>query len=254
MPHHTVAISFTLDQPLAGGKISNMKDKLVILELFSHETEAAVAKGEVVRLCGNHELMLLQHYFYLTNFNDPESFAYELKGEIARDDVLASYTGGERLYTHACLRSAIREIFVGEIETARLRLKISKIDLFQLSDNINKIFRESVEKDELKRHPIFHVGRDRGGSDPVGGIFWSDFSSVCSSEEACEIPQIFGHTPTRKNEVKTAHGLKLIDVDAGMCRVYGGERVYLEISPEGDLLQHSKGPSEWKTKLLGKIC
>jgi hypothetical protein len=177
---------------------------------------------------------------------------YELKEEILRGDVRASYTDGERLYTHAGLRSAIREAIVGEIETARLRLKISKIDLFQLSDHINRIFRESVEKDNLKRHPIFHVGRDRGGYDPVGGIFWCDFSSLSPSVEAWEIPQIFGHTPTGKSGVKTAHGLKLIDVDAGMCRVYGGERVYLEISSEGDLLQQSKALSKWKTKLLGK--
>ena len=86
------------------------------------------------------------------------------------------------------------------------------------------------------------------------GIFWCDFSSVSNSEEAWTIPQVFGHTPTKKNEVKTAHGLSLIDVDAGMCRVYGGERVYLEITSDGDLLQQSKVLLKWKTKLLGKMC
>ena len=33
----------------------------------------------------------------------------------------------------------------------------------------------------------------------------------------------------------------LIDVDAGMCRVYGGNRVYLEMTPGGEMIQHSKG-------------
>jgi len=217
------------------------------------QKEAVVAKGEVIRLCGNHELMLIQHYFYFTNFSDPESLAYELKEEIVRGDVRASYTDGERLYTHAGLRSAIREVLVDELEDEKPKLKTSRIDLFLLLNHINKIFRESVEKDDLKRHTIFHVGRDRGGIDPVGGIFWSDFSSVCSSEEAWGIPQVFGHTPTRKNELRTAHGLKLIDVDAGMCRVYGGERVYLEITPEGHLLQHSKALLEWTKTLLRGI-
>jgi hypothetical protein len=85
----------------------------------------------------------------------------------------------------------------------------------------------------------------------VGGIFWNDFSSITPSLEAATIPQIFGHTPTRKNEVETAQGLKLIDVDAGMCEVYGGARVYLEITPGGQLLQHSKTLSQWKTRPLG---
>ncbi|MGC9975529.1 MAG: metallophosphoesterase [Syntrophales bacterium] len=216
------------------------------------QKEAAVANGQVVRLCGNHELMLIQNLFYYANFNDPKSFLDGLKNEIARGDVRASYTDGERLYTHAGLRSAIREILVDEMRRTKPKLKTDKIDLFLLSDHINRIFVESVEKDDLERHPIFHVDAVRGGNDPVGGIFWCDFSSISPSMEAWKIPQIFGHTPTGKNEVKTAHGLKLIDVDAGMCRVFGGERVYLEITPEGHLLQHSKALSKWTTRLLRK--
>lgn len=216
------------------------------------QKEATVAKGEVIRLCGNHELMLLQHCLRYVNFDDPESLAYELKKEILQGNVRASYTDGERLYTHAGLRSAIREVLVDELKDEKPKLKTSSIDLLLLSDHINKIFRKSVEKDDLKRHPIFHVGRDRGGHDPVGGIFWCDLSSISPPVEAWEIPQIFGHTPTRKSGVKTVHGLKLIDIDAGMCRVYGGQRVYLEILPEGHLLQHSKTLSKWTATLLGK--
>ena len=37
------------------------------------QKEAADAKGEVIRLCGNHELMLLQNNFRYVNFNDPAS-------------------------------------------------------------------------------------------------------------------------------------------------------------------------------------
>ncbi|MCX5814140.1 MAG: hypothetical protein NT178_16595 [Proteobacteria bacterium] len=52
--------------------------------------------------------------------------------------------------------------------------------------------------------------------------------------------------------MKAARGLKFIDIDAGMCRVYGGRVVYLEITPKGDLLQHSKALTKWTTKMLGK--
>jgi hypothetical protein len=70
------------------------------------------------------------------------------------------------------------------------------------------------------------------------------------SEKACDIPQIFGHTPTGKNELKTAHELKLINVDAGMYRLYGGRMVYLEITSEGVLIQHSKKSGDWTMTVL----
>jgi hypothetical protein len=214
------------------------------------QKEARASKGEVIRLCGNHELMLLQHYFRFVNFDDPESLIVELREEIARGDVLASYSDGERLYSHAGLRSAIREMLADEMEPAKPPSKTREIRVDRLSDQINRIFRESVEKQDLDRHPIFHVGRERGGRDPVGGLFWCDFSTISPSAEAWVIPQIFGHTPTGQKGVKTAQGLKLIDVDAGMCRVYGGARVYLEITPEGDVFQHSKTLSGWTATAL----
>jgi len=213
------------------------------------QKEAAVVRGEVIRLCGNHELMLLQNDFSLADFSYPESFVDMLKDEIARGDVRASYTDGERLYTHAGLRSVIREILVNEMRSSKPKLEESEIDLFLLSDRINQLFIDSIKKADFE-HPIFHVDSIRGGDDPVGGIFWCDFRSISPSMGAWKIPQIFGHTQTRKNGVNTAKGLKLVDVDAGMCYVYGGKRVWLEITPEGHLLQHSKARSKWTTKRL----
>lgn len=209
------------------------------------QKEAVGAGGEVIRLCGNHELMLLQNNFFYANFNDPKSLRDELKDEIARNDVGASYTDGERLYTHAGLRSAIREALIAEMGPIKSKVPRKNIALHRLSDHINSVFRKAVEKNDLDQHPIFHVGPERGGDDAVGGIFWCDFSTLSPSLEASLIPQIFGHTQTRQNGVQTAQGLKLIDVDAGMCRVYGGARVYLEITEQGDVLQHSKALSKW---------
>ena len=214
------------------------------------QQEAPDAKCEVMRLCGNHELMLLQHNFSYVNFTDPESLIVELKEEISRGDLRASYYDGERLYSHAGLRSAIREILLDEMKSTKPKSQSAKMNLFLLSDHINRIFKESVEKNDLDRHPIFHVPSERGGNAPVGGIFWCDFSSISPSVEAWIIPQIFGHTPSRKNGLNTAHGLRLIDVDAGMCRFYGGARVYIEITHEGNLIQHSKSLSKWVTTPL----
>jgi hypothetical protein len=214
------------------------------------QKQAALSKGVVVRLCGNHELMLLQGNFHYANFDDPESLVHELREEIARGDVRASYTDGDWLYTHAGLRSAIRKALTDEIRAEEPELQGGKIDLATLSNHINKVFRNSVEKDGLDRHPIFHVGIDRGGDHRVGGIFWCDYASINPSVEAWHVAQIFGHTPTRENGVKSAHGLKLIDVDAGICRVYGGKRVYLEITPKGSLMEHSKVDSEWQRRML----
>jgi hypothetical protein len=213
------------------------------------QKEAAVVRGEVIRLCGNHELMLLQKDFRYANFNDPEAFVDRVRNEIAGGGLRAAYTDGERLCTHAGLRSAIREILVNEMRSSKPKLEESEIDLFLVSDHINKIFIDSVKNADFE-HPIFHVDSIRGGHDPVGGIFWCDFRSISPSIQAWKIPQIFGHTPTSKNGVRTAKGLKLVDVDAGMCHVYGGKRVWLEITPEGHLLQHSKARSKWTTKLL----
>ena len=210
------------------------------------------SSGTVVRLCGNHELMLLQGDYRFADFNDPKSLAQELKEEIAEGLVSASYTDGERLYTHAGLRSIIRKLLLQELKAEIPTIDIHEIDLFMLSEHINRILRESVEKNALELHPVFHVAPDRGGQDPVGGIFWGDFSSIADSRGAWHIPQIFGHTPTGENKVKSARGLTLINVDGGMSPIYGSKRVYLEITPEGNLVQHSKSRKNWTAKFLGK--
>jgi hypothetical protein len=179
------------------------------------QQEARDGGGLVVRLYGNHELMPLQGNLFYVNFVDPDSLLSELTEEIAGGNVQAPYSDGEWLYTHAVLRSAIRRALMAEMGAIETNAKKGSIDLDRLSEHINRIFRQSVEKDDLERHPIFHVGPERGGDNDVGGIFWCNFSKISPSIEAWTIPQIFGHTPTRQNRVQTAQGLKLIDVDGG---------------------------------------
>ena len=71
----------------------------------------------------------------------------------------------------------------------------------------------------------------------------------CHSQ-SWDVPQVFGHTPARESTLRHAHGLKLINVDAGMFELYGGHRVYLEITADDTLVQHSKDGGRWSRKEL----
>lgn len=209
------------------------------------QEQAAAAGEKVIRLCGNHELMLLQGQYYYTNFSDQAGLAAQLREEILVGKVFASYTDGTRLYTHAGLRSRIREA----VEDGSHAGSGSGV-LKELSDKLNDIFVESLKTGDLKTHPIFHADIVRGGSHEIGGIFWGDYSLIIGSENAYDIPQVFGHTPTQKNGVEHSHGLKLIDIDAGMYEGYGGHRVYLEIDRKGVVIEHSLKSGKWGRKEL----
>lgn len=63
------------------------------------QQEAAAVGGEVVRLRGNHELMLLQRNFHYADFSDPDSLRRELKEEITAGKLRAACTDATRLYT-----------------------------------------------------------------------------------------------------------------------------------------------------------
>lgn len=208
-------------------------------------------EGKVVRLCGNHELWLLQGKFKYANFHHPEVLTEELKAEISRGQVTAAYTDGRRLFTHAGLRSRLREELMSGIAPDELPVAPGDIDLRVLVEHLNELFRGCVKSRQLHHHPIFYVGAERGGSDPFGGIFWGDYSQISESEGAWEIPQVFGHTPSRKDKVQHNWNLTLINVDAGMCDHYGGFHVYLEIDPKGNVIEHSKTKrGTWKKTVL----
>ena len=215
------------------------------------QSEALECGGQVVRLCGNHELMLLQGDYGYANFPAPESLAWETRDEILAGKIVASFSDGSRLYTHAGLRSAIRHAVESQDAPAKAGADTPRDRLNRLSARLNAIFLSSLRAGDLESHPIFHVGRERGGRHDIGGIFWGDYTRICASEAAYDIPQVFGHTPTGRSCVAHDRALKLIDVDAGMCQVYGGNRVYLEIAPGGEIVQHARGGAGWSRKVLG---
>lgn len=216
------------------------------------QKEAVATSGAVVRCCGNHELMLLQGDLTYINFKYPRALAAEFRDEIDRGVLQAAYTDGERLYTHAGLRSIVRTALVKEIRRAHPSKARSTIGVNSLADHINAVFRRAVKEGRQRGpdHCIFWVGPERGGADEVGGIFWCDFTSIAPSERAWDVAQVFGHSPSWKPAFLHARGLKLIDVDAGMCKVYGGHRVYLEIAADGSLFQHNKEGAHWRMQQL----
>ena len=98
---------------------------------------------------------------------------------------------------------------------------------------------------------MFWVDDTRCGTDPVGGIFWCDFVPFTPSDPPWDVPQVFGHTASGRPTLRRARGLKLIDVDAGMCACHGGNRAYLEIRADGRIVQHAKKGTRWTSKILG---
>lgn len=213
------------------------------------QTQAATVGGQVVRLCGNHELLLLQGDWRYTNFADQDGMKRQLAEEILGGKLLAAYTDGTRLYTHAGLRTSIRE----KVEAGAPVASERKV-LQHLADRLNRVFVAALKTGDIKTHAIFHVDKERGGRHEVGGIFWGALALLEGSLHAYDVAQVFGHTTTRKSGVKHSHGLQLIDVDAGMFIGYGGNRVYLEIDASGALAEHALKQGKWRRTVLPEKC
>ena len=215
------------------------------------QQEAPNMGSQVVRCCGNHELMLLQECYDFADFSGPEALADEFREEIARGLLQAAYTDGVRLYTHAGVRTRVHDLLAQEMGGPP---RSGPAHLKALAAHINTIFQAAVAENrcETANHCLFWIERARGGRDAVGGVFWCDFPALAGSEGASVIPQVFGHTPSRKSGFSLARGLRLINVDAGMCKVFGGHRVYLEITEDGTTIQHSKHGSVWRATRLGQ--
>jgi hypothetical protein len=219
------------------------------------QTQAVAHASRVVRCCGNHELMLLQDDHMYVNFRDPSGMATQFRCEVADGLLQAAYTDGVRLYTHAGARTVVYDRLVAEIREEHRSGRSQRVRLEAVADHINTVFRNAVAEQRCDRdeHCMFWVDAARGGDDEVGGIFWCDYANMVSSAGAWRVPQVFGHTPSGRSDLDHARGLTLINVDAGMCQVYGGHTVYLEITAEGETVQHSQRGTRWSSKVLRAV-
>ena len=216
-----------------GDVIDRGPDSMGVYRLLEKlQLEAPRTGGAVVRLLGNHELALLQGEPYMTDVPDWRNFQRMLQKDVLEGKVRGAYAGQGYLFTHAGIRSEIREYLLegrrfgeGEDITPALASRINGI-LIKAVKNKNfsdRIFRE--------------------GDYPVGGIFWT--RGVFSSENASKVAQVFGHTIGK--DIRRSPSERRVDIDVGIhcnrTRAYltlrGGKPIAHKIPKDVELLIRS---------------
>jgi hypothetical protein len=229
-----------------GDVIDRGPDSLDCYNYLKQIQKQALKKGgAVVRLCGNHELNLLQGDYgeAKKDIKNPEKVAGAIKKDVLSGDIKAAHTDGCWLFTHAGLRSEVRKLLLKEMGS-----NVKDVDLVKLVGYINDRFVSLVKKGELEGHPLLWVDPKRGGNDKVGGIFWGDWSLISPSVQANEIPQVFGHTPTGNKEINVSLYSGLINIDTGLC--FGGNLSFLEITADGVLFRHMMKNKKWTSSKI----
>jgi len=212
----------------------------------SIQEQAIKSDRKVIRLLGNHELMLLQGDYSFANFQKPEELAKILKEEVAERKVQAAWTDGEHLFSHAGVRTQLRQWLEGST-TKSFNEQFSSERLSRIADAANDVLMKAAVSSDCEG-PLFYIDSTRGGQDPFGGIFWGGGENLVGSANAFEMLQVFGHTPTRKPAFQIERGLNLINIDCGMWTGYGGNCGYLEITPKGELIEHTKARDSMQFK------
>ncbi len=182
---------------------------------------------KVIRLLGNHELMLLQGNYGFANYWFPSLFASTIKKDILAGRVQLAYFDNKRLYTHAGLRSKIRNILIEEIKEKK---KLKKVTTADITNYLNEVLKEAVKNNNFT-HPIFDASVLRGGENSVGGPLWEDIKGLMGSKRARRIPQVIAHNPPRGNDspIRITPSMRIINVDAGLCKNYGGNQAFVKI-------------------------
>ena len=98
-----------------GDVIDRGPDSRGAIRLLRRLQQESSALGAVVRLRGNHELLLLKKKSRCAGFPNPNELREELRLEVKDGNLLAAYTDGGRLYTRAGPRSGVLDALYGEI-------------------------------------------------------------------------------------------------------------------------------------------
>ncbi|NGX48542.1 MAG: Bis(5'-nucleosyl)-tetraphosphatase, symmetrical [Candidatus Anoxychlamydiales bacterium] len=217
---------------------------------FLQKLQEKANPRQIIRLLGNHELMLLQGDYRFANYPEPEKLAKEIKKDILAGKVQLSYFDDMRLFTHAGLRSSIKTHLISEIKEKK---KIENVSEQDITNYMNELLKEAVKKDKYD-HPIFRVSESRGGEHEIGGPLWDDVSDLMKSVHARDIPQVIAHNPPRRYSddapIRITDSLRLINVDAGLCEDYGGHKAYVKIRKNSDLEVLEKIEGIWKNRVL----
>jgi hypothetical protein len=234
------------------------RESMVFLRKLQKKAEK---KGsQVIRLLGNHEWMLLQGKDFYANFSDPKKLAEEIREDILLGRIRLAYHDGERLYTHAGVRTKVREEIRSKIAIER-QCHISEVSHKDVATSLNESIMEMARQDNFPDEDILGwVGKERGGMDLVGGPLWGDDQPLKGSPRALkECPQVIAHNPPlakRKEAIDYDEETGFLNVDAGLCEIYGGNRAYVTIEDPVSLDQHvvihEKKEGEWKEREIFK--
>jgi hypothetical protein len=217
------------------------------------QEQAPSQGGKVIRLLGNHELMVLEKDYSFVNFANPEQLSEKMKKDILSKKLQLAYCDGTRLYTHAGMRTQIKELLIEEIrQKYPLRDRVDdQVSLQEIADYLNELLIIAVRENDFT-HPVFRAGRSRGGKFPIGGVLWEDVSQMMQSKNARDVPQIIAHNPplyAKDRPIRITDSMRLINVDAGLCKRYGGHNAFVEIQ-NGNCTIHEKVDSVWRETIL----
>ncbi|MBU2101875.1 MAG: UTP--glucose-1-phosphate uridylyltransferase, partial [Candidatus Omnitrophica bacterium] len=227
------------------------KSRETYLFLAQLQQQARVAGGEVVRLLGNHELMVLQGFFGFTNFDNPSELAERIQQDILDGSVKAAYVFGDRLFVHGGLRSKIRTMIVEEIVKEK-SIANDKVAPEQIAEKLNQLLIAAAKKNDFS-HTMFDIDKMRGGKAEVAGIFWNDFKYLQNSTGARAVKQIVGHSPEGRKGARGQYtdSLGAINIDAGLSEWFGGNQIFLEIDNNKITIFNRNHKGTWNEKVLG---
>lgn len=203
-------------------------ESFLLLEIL--QSEARKKGGDVMRLLGNHELMLFQETWRYRNYPEPDQLAGIIKRAILEGDIQAAAYLCGWVFVHGALRLAMVERFQ---EAASKRQEPFQEALVK---EMNATLKSAVAAGDFS-HDIF----------TNKGIFWARYEENLRDQSSHQIRQVFGHTPGDGIRASDTRGRICIDI--GLC--FGGNPAYLKFSG-GKAIAVEKGPGGWKERVIAE--
>lgn len=214
-----VAGSDTLVQT---GDMVDRGPKSVEAHEFLAELQEMAAKGggQVVRLVGNHELLLLSGNFALADHYDPVELAAKIRMEVLFGRMRGAFAQQAYLFTHGGLRSRIRRHLLG---TGNAASSVHTTEI--LAERISQVLVRAVRGKDFS-DPCFSYGHEPWAELGIAGTYWTYFSEeLIDSADADAVRQVVGHT-IQPHIAQNESG-RIFCIDVGIHR--DGKRAYLEI-------------------------
>lgn len=231
------------------------------------QDEAPKNGGKVVRLLGNHELLILEGEFGVSTFctGKNDAFRRQMMKDVKSGRVQAAYFDGTYIYVHGRLCRSILGIVSQEIRSKRedFSCPVSSQDIV---DHLNQQLIHAVSqqernetngkaKSEVFAHASFGIGKFRDGPEEVGGIYWECFDNQKLGRiENIDTPQIVAHVPAPFSGPLIRSRDNMTCIDVGLCDVYGGRRGYVQVNgSEITAWEKERWPLRWIPRLLTNV-